>query len=91
MCEELKHIPQGLDTALLETGGEKALALQTLGSVALISLKADGSVGNSYLTPGKYQTNASITRCFLSSASLYRSQHQWLSCRLTPRDQQQND
>jgi hypothetical protein len=58
VCEELKHIPQGLDTALLETSGEKALALQTLGSVALITLKADGSVGNSYLTPGEYQTYA---------------------------------
>ena len=53
-CEELKHIPQGLDTTLLETAGEKALAVQTRGTVSIISLLANGAVGNSYTTPGQH-------------------------------------
>lgn len=53
MCEELKHIPQGSDTSLMEITGEKALAVKTLGTVAIVSLQADGSVGNSFTSPGK--------------------------------------
>ena len=53
-CEELKHIPQGLDTTLLATTGEKALAVQTRGTVSIISLLANGAVGNSYTTPGQH-------------------------------------
>ncbi len=66
MCEELKHIPQGLDTALLETRGERALALLSLGSVVLLSLKADGSVGNSYVTPGEH-----LSSCIMGSLAAF--------------------
>ena len=53
-CEELKHVPQGLDTTLLRTTGEKALAVQTRGTVSVIALLPNGAIGTAYTTPGQH-------------------------------------
>ena len=48
----------------MEIAGDKALAVKTLGTVAIVSLQADGSVGNSFTSPGKHPATltASSTR-----------------------------
>lgn len=53
-CEELKHVPQGLDTTLLEITGEKAVAIQTRGTVSVISLLPTGAIGTAFTTPGQH-------------------------------------
>ena len=58
-CEELKQIPQGLDSTLVETGGDKALVVRTLGTALPVALEADGSLGHAFFTPGQ-QT---VPRC----------------------------
>ena len=52
-CEELKYVPQGPDTTLLVTTGEKALAVKTRNTVSIISLRPTGEVGVAYTTPGQ--------------------------------------
>ena len=52
-CEELKQIPQGLDSTLVETDGDKALVVRTLGTALPVALKADGSLGHAFFTPGQ--------------------------------------
>ncbi len=52
-CEELKYVPQGPDTTLLVTTGEKALAVKTRNTVSIISLRPTGEVGIAYTTPGQ--------------------------------------
>ena len=52
-CEELKQIPQGLDSTLVETDGDKALVVRTLGTALPVALEADGSLGHAFFTPGQ--------------------------------------
>ena len=58
-CEELKQIPQGLDSTLVETGGDKALVVRTLGTALPVALEADGSLGHAFFTPGQQ----AVPRC----------------------------
>ena len=66
--EELKHVPQGLDTALVETGGDKALVVSTLGTALPVALEADGSLGKAFFTPGQQPSSLLCrdTLCFTS-------------------------
>ena len=53
-CEELKYVPQGPDTTLLVTTGEKALAVKTRNTISIIALRPTGEVGVAYTTPGQH-------------------------------------